>query len=481
MASPTSPNLAFAELAPHALHLAVISGRKIVAWHAFRPDAKSDIAAFVAEHKIAGLVRASLIGDRIHLHLSDASEASSLRQPSALQAHLPSLSHGFDGTPGGVVCDAASGRAVDPAGAGPWLLPAFDTAAFATLRETLGELGLAPVSFTVAAPAHIGAVASSLKGDETAAVIIPGADEAWLAWVSAKGVQSVSSIPLGFTQIFEAVQKGLGLKFRAAAGKLFFNDTYDFTEASAKICEFLVPALKPALDARPASSLHVAGLAAGQAWFASGLSSALGLNAWKATGSGIASQLGLDAGGEEIPFAAAGLLQLAASAGSSSAPWVQPTLETLAAEALSKPKTAAPIPAAKAAAPAPVAPAPAIAPAPVAAAAPIKPVVKPAAPAAAQRRLCCAAGASRAAAQQLQQRRSQGATNNGGVCATEGRACCSAGHWRRRPRGHHGRRSGGTALGASRAACAPRHAAVRYGCAHRTALLPHDAPPVFVR
>ncbi len=383
MASPTSPNLAFAELAPHALHLAVISGRKIVAWHAFRPDSKSEIAAFVAEYKIAGLVRASLIGDRIHLHLSDASEASSLRQPAALQAHLSSLSHGFDGTPGGVVCDASNGRAVDPAGSGPWLLTAFDTAAFATLRETLGELGLAPVSFTVAAPAHIGAVAASLKGDEIAAVIIPGTDEAWLAWVGAKGVQSVASIPLGFTQIFEAVQKGLGLKFRAAAGKLFFNDTYDFTEASSKICEFLVPALKPALDARPASSLHVAGLAAGQAWFASGLSSALGLNAWKATGSGIASQLGLDAGGQEIPFAAAGLLQLVASAGSSSAPWVQPTLETLAAEALSKPKTAAPIPAAKAAAPAPVAPAPAIAPAPVAAAAPIKPVLKPAAPAAA--------------------------------------------------------------------------------------------------
>jgi hypothetical protein len=383
MASPTSPNLAFAELAPHALHLAVISGRKIVAWHAFRPDAKSEIAAFVAEHKIAGLVRASLLGDRIHLHLSDASEAS-LRQPAALQAHLASLSIGFDGAPGGVVCDAASGRTPDPAGSGPWLLTAFDTAAFATLRETLGELGLAPVSFTVAAPAHIGAVASSLKGDETAAVIIPGTDEAWLAWVGAKGVQSVTSIPLGFTQIFEAVQKGLGLKFRAAAGKLFFNDTYDFTEASTKICELLVPAVKPALDARPATSLHIAGLAAGQAWFSSGLSSALGLGAWKATGSGIAAQLGLDAGGQEIPFGASGLLQLAASAGSSSAPWIQPTLETLAAEALSKPKTAAPIPVAKAAAPAPAAAAPAIAPAPAApAAAPIKPVIKPAAPAAA--------------------------------------------------------------------------------------------------
>ncbi len=379
MATPTSPNLAFAELAPHALHLAIISGRKIVAWHAFRPDAKAEIAAFVAEHKLAGLVRATILGDRIFLHLSSDAEASAIRQPAALQTHVGKLPHGFDGTPGAVVCDCATGLAPDAARVSPWLLNAFDQSAFATLRESLGELGLAPVSFTLAAPAHLGAVAAALPKGETAAVLIPGTDDAWLVWVTSDGVQALSSIPLGFTQIYESVQKGLGLKFRAAAGKLFFNDTYDFTEAAAKICEQLVPVLRPSLDGRPAKFLHIVGLAQGQSWFGNGLASALGLSPWSISGSSVAARLGLDADRAEIPFSAAALLHLAA-AGSTSAPWIQQTVETLAAEALAKPKTVSPFTAPAAVAPVVAAPVTAPASAPVAQAAPVKPVLKPAAP-----------------------------------------------------------------------------------------------------
>lgn len=372
MATPSSPNLAFAEIAPHALHLVVVSGRKIVAWRAFRADAKADIAAFVAEYQLAGLVRASILGDRLYLHRSTDTEAAAIRQPAAFQNHLAKLPHGFSDAPGAVVCDTTSGLTPDAARVSPWMLTVFDPAAFATVRETLGELGLAPADITLAAPTHVGAVVGSLSGGRTAAVLIPGVDEAWLIAVSAEGVQSVSSVPFGFTQIFEAVQKGLGLKFRAAAGKLFFNDSYDFSEAAGKITEHLVVALRPEFEGKAFSALHVVGLLPGQSWLAAGLSTSLGMSVWDATGSSVAAKLGLDAAGEDIPVSAAGLLQVAA-AGSKPAPWVQATVETLVAEALARPKSAAPFPAAAAV----VAAAPA--PAPVAAA-PIAPVVAPVAP-----------------------------------------------------------------------------------------------------
>ena len=46
MAIQTSPTLAFAERSPHALHILVVSGKKLVSCKSFRPDAKADIAAF---------------------------------------------------------------------------------------------------------------------------------------------------------------------------------------------------------------------------------------------------------------------------------------------------------------------------------------------------------------------------------------------------------------------------------------------------
>ncbi|MEY4488158.1 MAG: hypothetical protein RIQ79_666 [Verrucomicrobiota bacterium] len=386
MAIQTSPTLVFAELAPHALHVLIVSGKKVVACHAFRPEAKADIAAFVAEHKIAGLVRASIFGDRIFLHRSTESEASSIRQLGALQDHLASLPHGFEAKPLAVVCDTVTGLAPDASSATPWLLSVYDANAFATLGESLGELGLAPANVVLAAPAHIAAVIGAIAKDETTLVVIPGLDEAWLVWVDANGVKGVSSAPLGYTQIFESVQKGLGLKFRAAAGKLFFNDTYDFSEACVKICEHLVPPLKTALEGHPAASIYLAGFASSQAWFGAGLASALGLKFFSPSGSSVAGRLGMDAGGVEIPFSAAALLHVAA-ASSSSSPWVQPSLDNLIAQSLAKPKTAIPFVATKSvvnsenpAAESAVAPAaiPGNAAKPVAKSAAVAPVIKPA-------------------------------------------------------------------------------------------------------
>ncbi|MBC8009451.1 MAG: hypothetical protein H7067_05075 [Burkholderiales bacterium] len=339
MANPSALNLAFAELTPHSIQVAVLSGRKIIAARAFALDAKADIAAFVTEQQISGAVRASLIGPRNFLHRSADAESGAVRQPAALQAHASKLPHGFDSAPVGVAVDAASGTAPDAARATPWLLAAVDAKAFAIARETLTTLGLEPTDLTLAVPSHIGAVASSLAAGETALVLFPGEDDAQLAWVTSDGVQAVAAAPVGFADIYEAVQRGLGLKFKAAAGKLFYNETYDFADVAPKVAEPLAAALKISLTAHPATHLHFAGLTPSQAWLSEAVAKALGLHGWATTAAALGARLGLDAGSTALTATSAGLVQLAGAA-SAQAAWVPTTLDNLAA----RPRTASPFP-----------------------------------------------------------------------------------------------------------------------------------------
>ena len=331
MATP-SASLAYVEIAPHSLQVAILAGRKVVVSRAFSLDAKTDLAAFVAEHGLTGVARASLLGGRNFLHLSADAESGAVRQPAALQAHVAKLSHGFDGTPVASVCDAANGSALDASRATPWLLTAVDPVGYASARETLVKLGLTPAELILAAPVNLGVVASSLSGDEVALVLVPGEDDAALVWVSAQGVKAVVSAPVGYAKIFEAVQLGLGLKFKAAAGKLFYNDSYDFSDVAAKVAAPLADVIKPLLQGKPASQLHIAGLTPGQAWLVGQLSSALGLKPWSPAVSALTTKLGLESGVAPQPVSALGVLALAA-AGSADAAWAQPTLEILATRA----------------------------------------------------------------------------------------------------------------------------------------------------
>ena len=341
MANPSASNVAYAELAPHSIHLAVLAGRKLVAVRAFALDAKADMAAFVAEHQLTGAVRASFLGSKNFLHRSGDAESGAVRQPAALQGHAIKMPHGFSGAPSAVAVDAATGKVPDAARVTPWLLAAVDSAALAAARDTLVSFGLAPADLTLAATTHLGAVAASLSAGETALVLIPGDEEAQLAWVTAEGVQAIASAPVGYAKIYEAVQQGLGLKFKAAAGKLFYNESYDFGDAAPKIAEPLAVALKAILANRAATHLHIAGLIPAQAWLVENVAKGIGLRSWAPASAGLASRLGVDATGITLPASAAGLVQLAA-AGSADGPWVQPTLEALAARS----RPAAPAPAA---------------------------------------------------------------------------------------------------------------------------------------
>jgi hypothetical protein len=329
MATP-SASLAYVEIAPHSLQIAVLAGRKVVVSRAFSLDAKADLAAFVAEHGLSGTARASLLGARNFLYVSADAESGAVRQPAALQGHVSKLPHGFESAPVASVCDVANGLALDPSRATPWLLAAVDSGAAASAKETLSGLGLAPAELVLAAPAHFGVVASSLAADEVALVLVPGEDDASLVWVSAQGVKAIVSAPVGYAKIFEAVQLGLGLKFKAAAGKLFYNDNYDFSDVATKVAAPLAEAIKPLLQGKPAASvLHVAGLTPGQAWLVNQLSAALGIKPWTPAIPALTTKLGLEAGVAPQPISSLGVIAVAA-AGSSDAAWVQPLLETLA-------------------------------------------------------------------------------------------------------------------------------------------------------
>ena len=94
-------------------------------------------------------------------------------------------------------------------------------------------------------------------------VWVPGETAGKLWRVTAAGITGVRDVPAGFGQIFDAVQAELGLKFRAAASKLFFNDRYDFGDAAEKIAGRVGGGLKGGFEGETPVALHVTGVPAG--------------------------------------------------------------------------------------------------------------------------------------------------------------------------------------------------------------------------
>jgi hypothetical protein len=323
MSTSPSPAFAFAELAPHSIQIAVISGRRLVSLRAFSLDAKADIAAFVSEQGITGSLRSALLSGKASLQLSGNGDARWIRKPEALLAQAKKTNPLFT-EPVAVAVDAASGMLPDVTQSTPWILAAVDGASHTEASQLLSEFGLAPAELTLAAPLQLGAVAASLSPGETALVVMPGDDEATLAWVNAKGVVDVAAAPVGYAAIYDAVQAGLGLKFKAAAGKLLYNENYDFSEAAPKIGEALAAGLRPVLSAKTGANLiHLTGLTSCQTWLVESLAKALGLGVWTPPSEKLL--FGLDANDIMVTSSAAGVLRMAAQ-GSGNAPWVQASL-----------------------------------------------------------------------------------------------------------------------------------------------------------
>lgn len=355
----SSPRLV-AELAPYFVRIAVVADDRVTAHQEFAADDAAGVSAFVAEHAAGAPVSVALLSPASDIaSLVPADEAATLSTADAFLARAA-------GGAGAHVaaCDAAKGLAPKGDGAAGVLLAGITAGEEAEARGRLAALGLTPVAVAPALPAELGAVVQLLSGrpaNESVAVWVPGESAGKLWIVSSAGIRAVRYVPAGFAQIFEAVQAGLGLKFRSAASKLFLNGQYDFGEAAELIAGRLGPDLLAALDAETPVALHVVGLNGGQSWLTAAVAKSLELAEWTPAEAGGSARV-------------TGLLQ-AAAAGQVGGAWLPTWLKSGAAMPGAVRPAAAPalmrVP--RAPVPAPVA-APVVAPAPVAAApAPAKP------------------------------------------------------------------------------------------------------------
>ena len=177
--------------------------------------------------------------------------------------------------------DARSGLTISGQGT-PWLLAAAAKDSYAQALTSLEEVKLVPTRISPATLSAIGGLASALKlkGDGSTALLFEfGEFCTHLMLVSGDGVEAVRLTGVTMDKVAEAVQVELGLKFKGSAAKLFFNESYDFSETGAKIAARIAQELTTdvgALGHTPAA-LVCTGLSAKQNWFANHLAGALNL------------------------------------------------------------------------------------------------------------------------------------------------------------------------------------------------------------
>jgi TonB family protein len=164
----------------------------------------------------------------------------------------------------------------------PWILAAAAKESYTQALSALEEVKLVPARISPATLSAIGGLASALKlkGDGSTALLFEfGEVCTHLLLVSADGVEAIRSTAVTMDKVAEAVQVELGLKFKGSAAKLFFNESYDFSETGAKIGARIAQELTAdigALGHMPAA-FACTGLPAKQNWFAGHLAGALNL------------------------------------------------------------------------------------------------------------------------------------------------------------------------------------------------------------
>jgi hypothetical protein len=339
-----APKRVILELTPYSVQLAILEGRQLIACGEYASEAKEALAEFLASHaaKTADCV---LLTPKRQFARRETGIAIS-RTPADLLALAPRFAGEMAMPLAVVACDASTGQPVDAEGQAPFLLAGTAAEELTSAKERLSALGLTSGYLGLALPSHLGAVVGALQDmpeSTRVAVLILGENASVLALVSAAGVEALEAVPVGYTQIFEAVQAELGLKFRAAAAKLFFNDTYEFGEVAAKIAGRIAGALRSGLEGlgAPATALHTLGLPVRQAWFAQAVAGTVELATWQPDMAAVCAQRGLTLGSNcDAPGASLlGMLHLAGAEGAT--PWRTEWLDAAAKPVATKP--AAPV------------------------------------------------------------------------------------------------------------------------------------------
>jgi len=191
---------------------------------------------------------------------------------------------------------AADGAA--PAGT-PSLVALCSAAAHQQAREVFETIKLKPARCLDATLASVGALATSASG--TFLLLEIGELASHTLLIGNGNVLAARKVGLNLDQIAEAVRLELGLKFRGAAAKLFFNPDCDFSEAGQKVAGRIADVLKPELAqllaGQPAPlALCCTGLPAAQHWFEIELGKALGLALHEPDGKAWSASVGLTFG-----------------------------------------------------------------------------------------------------------------------------------------------------------------------------------------
>ena len=301
-----------------------------------RPGVEALLDAVAPARKTEGLpVTVGVWPGQADWHVSTSTEAMLDRTADALRAIAaadqkdPLLF---------AVCNATDGGAVLPDGLDTWIMAHSPQEAQMKVGAVLKSLNADAEGASPAAFASVGSVAAALKSESKEGAVIVwdlGVKRSTLILVTAAGAEASAPCAIGVESIFEAVQQALKLKFRGAGERLFFNESYDFTEAGPKIGAAIAARLKEAIAALPvpssAPALTCLGLTAKQSWFVRESAAASGLVPWEPDLPALASAAGLTFADAQVKsqFSAAsvGLMGLASSWVRGTTDWIPEWME----------------------------------------------------------------------------------------------------------------------------------------------------------
>lgn len=292
------------ELTHHSLHALRAVNGKIEAGGECLLENKSAVSALLASVSpdgwAEGLVAEAFIWpDDAGWRISTDTEAMLDRTGEALIA-IASRDLRNDKEPFAyAVCNADDGRPVTPEGMENWVLAFSSSDSLGRVAENLSDLKIESDGAGPAGFARIGAIAAALRleGNGSVALWDLGMDRSHVLLITPKGIENAVPCEVGLDGIFEAVQTALRLKFRGAGERLFFNESYDFTEAGPKIGSIVGAAIKQALGllAPPESppALACLGLTGRQGWFIREVAAAAGTLPWLPDLGKLAGELGV--------------------------------------------------------------------------------------------------------------------------------------------------------------------------------------------
>lgn len=352
--SSSSEKTYLVDVSEFTLQIVRASGRTIEVYHECLLDDRPAIEQALAS--VAGKanpipVLAAVSPKARFAHRANDDEAKSLRSAEVIAAHA--ATRNFNVAPPFVttVCGVEEGRPVAAQGQAKWLLVGAGETSIKEAITYLAGFNVKPSLVSPAVTGHLGAVTTAVQAEANGGPVVVwdlGETHSWLFLVGARGVIAAQPSPVGTAQVFEAIQSELGLRFRAAAGKLFVNTSFDFSEAGPKIGVRLASALQPALGGLPEKpvSLHCLGVPGTSAWLARDVAGALGLKAWQPDVLSLGRLLGFELAPNQsshIASTAAGLLHWAAGLAGKTNVW-HPEWPLLGGSAAA-PRSAAPAPA----------------------------------------------------------------------------------------------------------------------------------------